>query len=131
LDKLQRLFSESGFCHSREHAGTDLVYEQSGHSVLSSGTVSPIFINTLKGISVLGLTGLNIILILPRISKLAGYWIMALPALKEAHKIKLNHFLQQFLGGLKPLHSFIRVVQFTGLTGLILLMDACTTGIHS
>jgi len=47
--------------------------------------------------------------------------------LKEAHKIKLDHFLQQFLSGLRSLYSFKRVIQFTGLTGLIWLMDAIGT----
>jgi len=90
----------------------------------SAGIVSPIFQNALKGVAVLGLTGLVAIFVLPRLGKLAGQWIMALPALKEAHKIKLDHFLQQFLSGLKSLHSLKRAALFIGFTGLVWLMDA-------
>jgi uncharacterized protein (TIRG00374 family) len=93
----------------------------------STGIVSPIFQNALKGISTLGLIGLTAIFVLPHFSLFAGRIIMALPVLKETHKIKLDDFLQQFLGGLKSLYSISRVAQFTGLTGLIWLMDAIGT----
>lgn len=93
----------------------------------STGIVSPIFQNALKGISTLGLIGLTAIFVLPHFSQFAGRIIMALPVLKETHKIKLDDFLQQFLGGLKSLYSISRVAQFTGLTGLIWLMDAIGT----
>jgi uncharacterized protein (TIRG00374 family) len=96
-----------------------------GSFALSSlGVISPVFQNALKGVSALGLIGLGIIFILPHFGKFAGRLIMTFPVLKEAHKIKLDHFLQQFLGGLKSLHSVTRVMQFTVLTGLIWLMDA-------
>jgi len=96
-----------------------------GSFALSSiGVVSPVFQNALKGVSVLGLIGLITIFVFPHFEKLAGHLIMTIPVLKEAHKIKLDYFLQQFLGGLKSLHSFKRVLQFAGLTGLIWLMDA-------
>jgi uncharacterized protein (TIRG00374 family) len=99
-----------------------------GSLALSSiGVVSPIFQNALKGVSVLGLIGLVIIFVTPHFEKPIGRLIMIFPVLKESHKIKLDHFLQQFLGGLKSLHSFTRVLQFTGLTALIWLMDAAGT----
>ena len=99
-----------------------------GSFALSSiGVVSPVFQNALKGVSILGLIGLVVIFVLPHFEELAGHLIMTLPVLKEAHKIKLDHFLQQFLSGLKSLHSFKRIVQFTGLTGLIWLLDAIGT----
>ena len=90
----------------------------------STGVVSPVFQNALKGVVILGLIGLITIFILPFFGELIGRIIMTFPILKETHKIKLNHFLQQFLTGLKSLHSFKRVAQFIGLTGLIWLMDA-------
>jgi len=93
----------------------------------SSGVVSHTFQNALKGVSILGLIGLINIFVLPHFGRFVGHLIMAFPVLKEAHKTKLDHFLQQFLIGLKSLHSFKRVVQFTGLTGLIWLMDAMGT----
>jgi uncharacterized protein (TIRG00374 family) len=96
-------------------------------SLSSIGVVSPVFQNALKGVSILGLIGLIIIFILPHFGELIGRLIMIVPVLKEAQKIKLDRFFQQFLGGLKSLHSFTRVVQFTGLTGLIWLMDAVGT----
>ena len=89
-----------------------------------TGVVSRVFQNALKGVSILGLIGLITIFILPYFGELIGRLITAFPVLKEAHKIKLDHFFQQFLSGLKSLHSFKRVAQFTGLTGLIWLMDA-------
>jgi uncharacterized membrane protein YbhN (UPF0104 family) len=90
----------------------------------SAGIVSPIFQNALKGISILGLVGLISIFILPRFGNLAGRWIMAIPKLREAHKIKLNDFLHQFLSGLKSLHNIKRAALFISLTGLIWLKDA-------
>ena len=93
----------------------------------STGIVSPVFQNALKGVSVLGLIGLIAIFILPHFEKLIGRLIMTFPVLKEAHKIKLDHFFEQFLGGLKSLHSITRIAQFTGLTCLIWLMDAAGT----
>ena len=93
----------------------------------STGVVSPVFQNALKGISILGMIGLFAIFILPYFGELIGRLIMTFPILKETYKIKLNHFLQQFLVGLKSLHSFKRVAQFVGLTGLIWLMDAVGT----
>lgn len=99
-----------------------------GSLALSSARiVSPIFQNALKGISILGLIGLSAIFILPRFSDLAAHWIMDFPVLKETHKTKLNYFLQQFLTGLKSLHSLKRTALFTGLTGLIWLIDALGT----
>ena len=96
-----------------------------GSFALSSiGVVSPVFQNALKGVSALGLIGVITIFVLPHFEKLIGRLIMTFPMLKEIHKIKLDHFFQQFLGGLKSLHSFTRVTQFTALTGLIWLMDA-------
>ncbi|MDO8753806.1 MAG: lysylphosphatidylglycerol synthase transmembrane domain-containing protein, partial [Anaerolineales bacterium] len=67
------------------------------------------------------------IFVLPHFGKFVGRLIMTFPVLKEAHKIKLDHFFQQFLSGLKSLHNITRVAQFTGLTGLIWLMDAAGT----
>jgi glycosyltransferase 2 family protein len=93
----------------------------------SAGIVSPVFQNALKGVSVMGLVGLTAIFVLPHFGQFARRLIMAFPVLKETHKIKLDHFFQQFLVGLKSLHSVTRVVQFTGLTGLIWLMDAVGT----
>lgn len=90
----------------------------------STGIISPVFQNALKGVSILGLIGLASIFILPRFGELIGHLIMTFPLLKEAYKTKLDHFFQQFLGGLKSLHNIKRVVQFTGLTALIWLMDA-------
>lgn len=99
-----------------------------GSFALSSiGIVPPVFQNALKGVSVLGLIGLVAIFVLPHFEKPIGRLIMAFPVLKEAHKIKLDRFLQQFLGGLKSLHGFTRIVQFTGLTGLVWLIDAAGT----
>lgn len=99
-----------------------------GSFALSSiGVVSPVFQNALKGVSILGLIGLIAIFILPHFGKIIGRSIMNFPVLKEAHKIKLDHFFQQFLVGLKSLHSFKRVAQFTGLTGLVWLVDAAGT----
>jgi len=96
-----------------------------GSFALSSiGVVSPAFENALRGVSALGLIGLAVIFVFPHFGQLAGRLIMTFPVLKEAYKVKLDHFLQQFLNGLKSLHSFTRIVQFTGLTGLIWLMDA-------
>ncbi len=96
-----------------------------GSVALSSmGIISPVFQNALKGVSVLGLTGLIAIFILPYFGELIGRLIMVFPILRETHKIKLDHFLQQFLVGLKSFHDFPRVMQFTSLTGLIWLMDA-------
>lgn len=89
-----------------------------------TGIVSPVFQNTLKGISALGLIGLTSIFVLPYFSQFAGRMFIALPILKEMHKIKLEYFLQQFLSGLKSLRSISRVVQFTALTGLIWMIDA-------
>lgn len=89
-----------------------------------SGLFHLFFKNALKGVSVIGLIGLFVIFILPYFEKLIRRLIMAFPILKEAHKIKTDHFFQQFLTGLKSLHSFKRIVQFIGLTGLIWLMDA-------
>ncbi len=97
----------------------------------SAGIVSPIFQNALNSISIIGLIGLSAIFILPRFGELAGHWIMAFPVLKEIHKVKLNHILQQFLIGLKSLHSLKRAALFTGLTALIWLMDALGTVILS
>jgi uncharacterized protein (TIRG00374 family) len=90
----------------------------------ATGVVSLVFQNALKGVSVLGLVGLLAIFILPHFGQLIGRLILVFPMLKEAHKIKLDHFLQQFLNGLKSLHSFSRVMQFVGLTALIWLLDA-------
>lgn len=90
----------------------------------STGIVSPAFQNALKGVSAMGLIGLTAIFVLPYFGQFANRLIMAFPVLKEIYKIKLDHFLQQFLVGLKSLHSFTRVAQFIGLTGLIWLMDA-------
>ena len=99
-----------------------------GSLALSSmGVVSPVFQNALKGVSILGLIGLIAIFVLPYFEKPIRRLIMAFPILKEAHNIKLDQFLRQFLGGLKSLHSFTRVMQFIGLTGLIWLMDAIGT----
>lgn len=96
-----------------------------GSFALSSiGVVSPVFQTALKGVSILGLIGLTAIFVLPNFEKLIGRLIMTFPVLKEMHKIKLDHFLQQFLGGLKSLHSFKRVAQFISLTSLIWLIDA-------
>jgi hypothetical protein len=96
-----------------------------GSFALSSiGVASPVFQNALKGISILGLIGLIAIFILPHFEKLIRRLIMTFPVLKETHKIKVDHFLQQFLVGLKSLRGFTRVAQFTGLTALIWLMDA-------
>ena len=92
-----------------------------------TGIVAPVFQNALKGVSVMGLVGLSVIFVLPRFGQFASRLIMAFPALKETYKIKLDLFLQQFLVGLMSLHSVTRVVQFTGLTGLIWLMDAVGT----
>jgi glycosyltransferase 2 family protein len=96
-----------------------------------AGIVSPVFQNALNGISILGLIGLSVIFILPRFGELAGHWIMGFPVLKETHKVKLDHFLQQFLIGLKSLHSLKRAALFTSLTGLIWLTDAFGTVILS
>jgi len=96
-------------------------------ALASSGIVSPAFQNALNGISILGLIGLIAIFVLPHFGEIIGRLIMNFPVLKEAHKIKLDHFLQQFLSGLRSLYSFKRVIQFTGLTGLIWLMDAIGT----
>ena len=99
-----------------------------GSLALSSmGVVSPVFQNALKGVSILGLIGLIAIFVLPYFEKPIRRLIMAFPILKEAHKIKLDQFLRQFIGGLKSLHSFTRVMQFIGLTVLIWLMDAIGT----
>ena len=89
-----------------------------------TGVVSPVFQNALKGVSALGLIGLVTIFVLPNFGKFTGRLIMAFPLLKEVHKTRLENFLQQFLRGLKSLHSFKRVLQFIGLTGLIWLFDA-------
>jgi len=95
-----------------------------GSFVLSfTGVVSPVFQSALRGVSILGLIGLLTIFVAPHFEKLISRLIMAFPILGETHKIKLEHFIQQFLNGLKSLHSFKRIVQFTGLTGLIWLMD--------
>jgi uncharacterized protein (TIRG00374 family) len=96
-------------------------------ALLFTGVVSPALQNALKGVSIVGLFGLITIFIVPHFGELVGRLIMAFPVLKEAHKIKLDHFLQQFLSGLRSLHSFKRVIQFIGLTGLIWLMDAIAT----
>jgi uncharacterized protein (TIRG00374 family) len=96
-------------------------------ALASIGIISPAFQNALKGVSMIGLIGLIAIFILPHFGELIGRLIMTFPVLKETHKIKLEHFLQQFLSGLRSLHSFKRVIQFTGLTGLIWLMDALAT----
>lgn len=93
----------------------------------STGIVSSVLQTTLKGVSVLGLIGLAVIFILPHLEEVVGRLIMAIPLLKESHKTKLVYFLQQFLVGLKSLHSFKRTLQFTGLTGLIWFMDAAGT----
>jgi glycosyltransferase 2 family protein len=93
-------------------------------ALLSTGLVSSVFQNTLMGVSVLGLIGLMAVFVLPRFEHLAGRLIMIFPILKEGHKLKLHHFLQQFLGGLQSLHSFPRITQFIGITGVIWLMDA-------
>ena len=97
----------------------------------STGIISPIFQSALKGVSIIGLIGLAVIFILPRFSRLVEYSIMSIPKLKEAYKLKLNNFLQQFLIGLKSLHSLKRAALFTGLTGLIWLIDALGTVILS
>lgn len=96
-------------------------------ALLSMGSVSPVFQNALKAVSVLGLIGLIAIFVFPHFGELAGRMVMALPILKETHKLKLDGFLQQFLGGLKSLYSFTRVAQFTALTALIWFMDAIST----
>lgn len=90
----------------------------------TTGIISPVFQNALKAVSILGLIGLIIIFVLPRFEKQIGHLIMGLPVLKEAHKLKLDNFLQKFFSGLKSLHGFTRVTQFIGLTALIWLMDA-------
>lgn len=93
----------------------------------STGIVSPLFQNALKGISFLGLIGLVFIFALPQFENLIRRLVVVLPALKESQKIKLEFFFQQFLSGLRSLHNFNRVMQFTGLTCLIWLMDAVGT----
>jgi len=97
------------------------------YALSSIGVVSPVFQNALKGVSILGLIGLITIFALPHFGNLVGRLIMAFPVLKEIQKVKLENFFQQFLGGLKSLHSFTRVIKFTALTGLIWLMDAMGT----
>ena len=97
------------------------------YALSSIGVVSPVFQKALKGVSIMGLVGLIAIFILPPFGNLFGRLIMAIPVLEEIQKIKLDHFFQQFLEGLKSLHSFTRVIQFTSLTGLIWLMDAIGT----
>lgn len=91
----------------------------------SAGIVSPLFQNALKGVSIFGLIGLSAIFILPRFDGLVRRLILSLPMLKETHKLKLDNFLQQFIGGLRSLHSYSP--QFIALTGLIWLMDALGT----
>ena len=96
-----------------------------GSLALSSTMIIPLaFQSALKGISIIGLIGLAAIFILPRFGNLFRSSIMSMPKLKEVYKLKLNDFLQQFLNGLTSLHSFKRAALFTGLTGLIWLMDA-------
>ncbi len=92
-----------------------------------TGIVSPVFQNALKGISFLGLIGLVVIFVLPQFENLIRRLVMAIPTLQESQKIKLENFLQQFLSGLRSLHNLNRAVQFTGLTGLIWMMDAVGT----
>ncbi len=92
-----------------------------------AGIASPVFQNALNGISILGLIGLIAIFILPHFDGLVGRLVLALPILKETHKLKLDNFLQQFISGLRSLHSFTRAAQFLALTGLIWLMDALGT----
>jgi uncharacterized protein (TIRG00374 family) len=96
-------------------------------ALTATGVISPVIQNALKGISILGLVGLIVIFVLPYFGALLRRFIMAFPALKESYKIRLDGFLQQFLEGLKSLHSLMRIVQFIGLTGLIWLMDAVST----
>jgi glycosyltransferase 2 family protein len=93
-------------------------------ALLSMGTISDVFQNALKGVSVLGLIGLFSIFVLPYLEKFIRTVILSLPLLKEVDKVKLGDLLHQFIGGLKSLHSFKRIVQFTGLTGIIWVMDA-------
>ncbi len=93
----------------------------------SAGIVSPLFQNALNGVSIFGLIGLSAIFILPRFDGVVKRLILSLPMLKETHKLKLDNFLQQFIGGLRSLHSFSRAAQFITLTGLIWLMDALGT----
>ena len=66
----------------------------------STGVVSPVFQDALRGVSILGLFGLITIFVAPHFEKLIGRIIMAFPILGETHKIKLEHFIQQFLNGL-------------------------------
>lgn len=93
----------------------------------SAAIVSPVFKNALNGISIFGLIGLIAIFILPRFDALIRRLILALPILKETHKLKLDDFLRQFISGLRSLHSVTRAAQFIILTGIIWLMDALGT----
>jgi glycosyltransferase 2 family protein len=99
-----------------------------GSFALSSiGVVSSVFQNALRIVSFLGLFGLVAVFVLPSFGHLAGRLIMGFPALGETSKLKLNILLQQFLGGLKSLHGFTRIVQFVSITGLIWMIDAFGT----
>jgi glycosyltransferase 2 family protein len=93
----------------------------------ATGVISPALQNALKLVSLLGLIGLIAVFGLPRFGVAFRRLIMTLPALKEQHKDRLDHVLQQFLSGLTSLHSGKHIVQFISLTGLIWLLDAVNT----
>jgi uncharacterized protein (TIRG00374 family) len=95
-----------------------------GLALSSLEVMPPVFQNGLKVVCVFGIVVLAAVFMLPFFQNLIESAVMKSSFLKEEHKIKLEQFLQQFITGLKSLHSTGRVLQFISITFLVWLVDA-------
>jgi uncharacterized protein (TIRG00374 family) len=81
----------------------------------------------LQTMSVAGIFGLLVIILLPRLDTWMSGIVAALPLLDTSARAKLSGFLDQFLRGLGALHQFQRLIGFILLTALIWTMDGLGT----
>jgi uncharacterized protein (TIRG00374 family) len=81
----------------------------------------------LQTMSAVGLFGLLVIILLPRLDMWISRRVAALPLPDPSTRAKLAGFLDQFLRGLRALHQFQRIIGFILLTALIWTMDGLGT----
>ena len=81
----------------------------------------------LEMMSAVGIFGLLVIILLPRLDNWISRIVVSLPLLDISARAKLAGFLDQFLRGLEALHQFQRILGFILLTALIWTMDGLGT----
>ena len=81
----------------------------------------------LQTMSAISISGLLVVILLPRFGTQVNKVTAALPWLRVSTRSKFAGFLDQFLRGLKALHQIQRIVGFIFLTALIWTMDALGT----